>query len=430
MSASSPNSTADRQPQDGAAAAQSTAVEARPTRCWVEEISDENAFAGLANEWCALSEQSDDALLFSSHEWAAACWRHFHRAAAVRDHPRLWVLAVRDAMGLRAVVPLWLETRRFLGIRTRIAHFLGEGPSDYGDLLVVPPRRPVLEAIVDHLSASGTTCDLLDLREFFGESPNLPDLIELLASRKCWVHRDEDSLCQNIPTENGWDAYYRSRFISKRRRDQRREWRSLEQTGVLTQEVLTDSTIAHGLADAFAEVQAAHVDAGERRPGEFNDSKFRPFLEEMLATASARGWLRIPILRRNGAPIAYYIAFLYRGRYNVYNTAHRADCQRYGAGKLLMLYMLKQFFTERGGLIDYLRGAEPYKSSWTERTLINARIRAARPGLRALIGRLVWFELMPMLKQRAPFVYSVLVVAMEEGLKGLATRALRRMRGR
>ena len=305
----------------------------------VEEITSEEALDALAREWRRLSEQSDTALLFNTHEWASACWRQFHRVASGRDLSRLWVLAVRDSACLRAVVPLWVETRRFLGMPTRIARFVGEGPSDYGDLLLAAPRRPALEAIIAHLAVHGAPWDVLDLREFFGESPNLSEWIKLLASRGWWVRQTADSPCQTIPTEGGWDAYYRGRFNSKRRRDQRRERRSLDETGTVTQEVLTDATLAPGLADTLAAVQAAHADAGEHRPGEFNDPAFRSFLEEMLTTATARGWLRVPILRRDGVLLAYYIAFLYRGRYYVYNTAHRADCQAYGVGKLLMLYI-------------------------------------------------------------------------------------------
>ena len=92
-----------------------------------------------------------------------------------------------------------------------------------------------------------------------------------------------------------------------------------------------------------------------------------------------------------------------------------------------MLYMLEQFFAERGGLIDFLRGAEPYKDTWTERSVTNARIRAARSGLRASLGRLVWFELMPKLQLQAPFLYRFLLVASEEGPKGIAARVLQRL---
>jgi CelD/BcsL family acetyltransferase involved in cellulose biosynthesis len=238
------------------------------------------------------------------------------------------------------------------------------------------------------------------------------------------VERAEDSPCQYLSTVGGWDDYYRGRFNSKRRRDQRREWRLLEETGALSQELVTDVNAHPGLADAFAEVQAAHVDAGEARPGEFNNPRFRAFLEEMLAVGSARGWLRMPILWRDGAPIAYYIAFLYQGRYCVYNTSHRADCQAYGAGKLLMVFMLERFFNDGGEVIDYLRGAEAYKSTWTEGSVSNTRLRAARPGL----ARAIWFKWMPAAERRAPLLFRALTVASDEGVSGVLARLRRRAR--
>jgi CelD/BcsL family acetyltransferase involved in cellulose biosynthesis len=396
--------------------------------CWVEEITTEAALTALANDWQGLSERAETALLFNSHEWASACWKHFHHTQAGRDRPRLWVLAVRNAAGLQGVAPFWVETRHIVGMPLRVVRFLGEGPADYGDLLLAAPQRPVLEAIVDHLAANSARWDLLDLREFFGESRHLPVFMDLLAARRWWLRPSEDSSCQNIPVENGWESYFHARFSGRRRKDLRREWRRLEQTGTLTKEVVTDVTGMPGIADAFAEVQAAHVAASEERPGEFNDPVFRSFLEEMLAVAAARRWLRIPILRRNDAPVAYWIAFLYRGRYFVYNTAHRADCQPYGAGKLLMLYMLEQFFTEKGGVIDYLRGAEPYKDVWTERTVINARLRVARGGLRAAVARRTWFDLLPWLQEHAPLAHRALTTLSEEGIRSCAVRAWNRVR--
>lgn len=405
-----------------------SASHARPAQCWIEEIITEDALAGLAPEWQTLSEQSESALLFNSHEWAQACWKHFHRSQAGRS--QLWTLAVRDSVGLRAVFPLWIETKRFIGIRTRIARFLGEGPSDYGDILLAPPYEPVYDALFDHLGHA-QACELLDLREFRGDSPNLAPFTRALVVRRWRMSRTDDSVCQHIPIDDGWEAYYRSRFNSKRRREHRREWRAFEEAGALEKETLSDVSEAPGIGVEFAAVQAAHVDAGEHRPGEFNDPFFRPFLEEMLMIASKRRWLRIPLLRLSGIISAYYIAFLYRGRYYVYNTAHREEYQRYGPGKLLMLYMLERFFAERGGMVDYLRGAERYKDRWTAGGVINARIRAARPGFRARLGWLIWFRFMPAMQARIPLLYRILVVASEKGPLGIARRiVLRLSRGR
>ena len=395
----------------------------------VEEVTTEDALARLEPEWRALSGEVAGALLFNSCDWATACWRHFHRGSSRHaDRPMLFVLAVRRAGSLRAVLPLWTETLRLFGVRTRIARFLGEGPSDYGDFLLGEPRHELIDVALAHLAARHDACDLLDLREFRGESANLPHLIDKLRAGRWWVRRSNDSDCHLVSAGTDWESYYRGRFGADSRRYHRRDWRRLERTGALTVDLLTDVSRSIGLSASFGEVQAMHRNASSERPGEFNEPTFRLFLEEMLATASRRGWLRLPILWRDGAILAYFIVFLYNGRYYLYNTAYRADCRRFGVGKLLMLYMLERFCAEGGGIIDYLRGGETYKEAWAERVVVNARIRAARPGLRALFGRFVWFELMPMLQVRMPFSYRVLMVASAEGLSGIARRVLRRMR--
>jgi CelD/BcsL family acetyltransferase involved in cellulose biosynthesis len=392
----------------------------------VEEICSEEALARLAPEWRALSESADGALLFNTYDWASACWRHFH---AVHAAAQLWVLAVRNGTSLRGIVPLWVETRVFLGLPTRILHFLGEGPSDYGDLLLASPCGAALDAVLAHLAARRDRWDLMELRELCADSRNVEQLISAMAARGWWMERTEDSRCEQIPVTDGWDAYYERRFRGKRRKDMRRQWRNLEVAGAVRTEIISRVPDCNDLVQSFAEIQAAHAAAGELRPGEFNDPIFRPFLDSMLRVASEKGWLRLALLRLDNVPVAYYLAFLFRGRYYVYNTAHRADSQSLGTGRLLMLYMLERFFDEAGGVIDYLRGAEEYKKSWTERSMVNHRLRAASSGVRAVAGRLVWFRLVPALQQRSPLLYRVLSIASEEGPRGVAARVLGRMRG-
>lgn len=395
----------------------------------IEQITTTDELKRLGPAWQALSARAGGALLFNSYEWASACWKHFHADSPVRNAARLCVLAVWDDAALRGVVPMWIETRQVLGLRVRIARFLGEGPSDYGDLLLDEPRRVLLGAVVDYLTSHRDLCDRLELREFFGESPNLTPFLGTLDGGGWRTIRTADSDCYWIPTDVEWDAYCRRQFGRTRRRSLWRGWRRLESVGGFEMTLLDSVATTGPLADALGAVQAAHVEASEHRPGEFNDPTFRPFLEEMLATASAQGWLRLAVMRRDNVPVAFYLAFLYRGRYFLYNTAYRADTQSVGAGKMLMLFMLEKLFGERGGPIDLLRGAESYKGVLTDRVLTNACIRATRPGLGTWIRTRLVLNLEAAL-QRPSFPLRVVKVVAEEGVRGVAIRILRHIRRR
>ena len=99
-------------------------LDARPLQAdaHIEEITTERGLADIADEWNALSERSATALLFNSHEWVSACWKHFHWQAG-QTQALLWVLALREAGVLAAVAPLWIETRWRQGLRLRTARW-------------------------------------------------------------------------------------------------------------------------------------------------------------------------------------------------------------------------------------------------------------------------------------------------------------------
>ena len=134
-------------------------------------------------------------------------------------------------------------------------------------------------------------------------------------------------------------------------------------------------------------------------------------------------------MKRHGQTVAYYLVFAYRGRHYVYNTAHTAQCQALGAGKLLMLYMLEKLFQEGEGTIDFLRGAESYKEMLTDQSTTNLRLKAAR---RDAAGHVVGFlalRLLPGLERQLPRLHRLLTVT-KTGLRELGRRLLTRLAAR
>jgi CelD/BcsL family acetyltransferase involved in cellulose biosynthesis len=335
----------------------------------------------------------------------------------------LWVLVVREGSDLLAVAPLWLETRRVLGVPLRIARWIGDGPSDYGDFLLATLEPALAETLAGHLLGRRSCYDVLDLRECRGDSPALPWQRAALALAHRGLRGLPDSQCFVLPMEAGWDAYTNRQFSGKRRKDLRREERKLAMAGGFEWITLTAIERASDLADAFGAVQAAHVAASDARPGEYNDPVFRPFMETMIETASRKGWLRAFLLRRHGQVVAFLLAFAYRGRHYLYTTAHTADSQQFGAGKLLFLHAMESMFGEGDGTIDFLRGAETYKEMLTDRSTTNMRLRSA-----GLFASWMWFDLMP----RVEHTRSQRVAAWvgEHGVGALGSRILQRLRRR
>ena len=329
------------------------------------------------------------------------------------------------------IAPLWIAVRRLPAFTLRIARWIGDGPSDYGDLLVETGRTDVAETIAAHLLAPGGPCQLVDLRECPSDSTAIAALRAALSRHASRIEASHDSTCHAIVATGSWEGYLRNQFRHKRRTDLRREQRHLAEDGGFAFEITDRLDPPGAMGDAFGAVQGAHVAGGEARPGEFNDPVFRPFLDTVLERGASLGWLKVATLRHHGRVVAYLLGFSWRGRCYLYNTAHEAGSQRYGAGKLLMLHLFKHLMDDGHVLIDFLRGAESYKASLTNLERHNQRLRAARMGGS---GRLAWHlheRLLPSLEARWPRGADLLRHAGEKGMPATGMRLVHRLlRGR
>lgn len=390
-------------------------------------VSSEQALHALAGEWDALAARSETSLPFNAHAWAIACWSHFHRHAHGYTEAVLHVVVLREDGRVVAIAPLWIAVRRLPGFILRVARWIGDGPSDYSDLLVETGRPELAEAIAAHLLAPEGPCQLVDLRECPSHSPAIERLRSALSRLGSRVETSPDSTCPAIDATEGWQSYMHSQFRQKRIKDLRREQRNLEQAGGFVFSIASRLDPPAGTADAFGAVQAAHVAAGDARPGEFNDPVFRPFLDAVLECSAGLGALRVATLSHHGRVVAYMLGFSWRGGCYLYNMAHEASIQRYGAGKLLTLHLLEHLINEGHVLIDFLRGAESYKAALTNIERTNLRLRAARAGG---TGRLAWHlhcRLLPALASRWPRIDDLLRYAGEQGVTAAGVRLLQRL---
>ena len=116
----------------------------------IKEISTQNEFAELKEEWTALLKQYRGDTVFLSWEWMYTWWDCF------QDNRQLLILTVYDENEkLVAIAPLCVTSKRIGSIPVlKYIKFLGTLPisSDHLDFIVYKGmERKVLVAIVEHL---------------------------------------------------------------------------------------------------------------------------------------------------------------------------------------------------------------------------------------------------------------------------------------
>lgn len=395
----------------------------------IEEVRDEPALLSLECEWKDLLAQGESNIFFLTHEWVTCWWRHFGQPRHLRGRAELFVLAVRRRGRLCGVAPLMVEVERFLGISSRVVRFLANGMSDYSDFILADDRDALLQAIVQHLLARSAVWDVIDLREFYGASPNLSALQRLLRTAGFVLHTEFDHFCPFITIEGQWETFYRSQFGRHHRKDHRRELRNLQLAGAPSLRFVTSLEDKPDVIERIAEIERHHPNAGPGRPRFLNMTEHRGFFEEVLPRTARLGWLTIAFLDCDGQPVAYYLCFHYNRRYILYITAYRREFTSVGVGRLLMLRMLEQYWNAGGDEIDFGRAEWLLsKSHRSLKTRQNLRLVASQRSLRSRSRWWLWFVLLPALQHRFPRIHYALSIASESGWAEMAKRGLRRLK--
>lgn len=350
----------------------------------VEEVSSVDGLEGLREAWEEVQARSVPDNIFLTFDWALAWWRHFG------DGRRLRVLVLRDGGRGCAILPLWEGPlwRRHMPFRK--IQLLGTGLSDRLDLLL--PEDPVqgAEHALRHLLARPVRWDVLDLREIPEESPAI-EAVRTAAVRlglPCEV--TVDSECPYLPIQSDWETFLATQFGRKWRKRFRHNARRLEA------ECGPVSTTMNAVPDGSRLLERLEVmpqDAqyhGTDRRSIFGSGPKRAFFEEIVQRFSRRGWLSVGVLELAGEVAAYRFAFRYAGKYFDYFTGFHRDHAKVSPGAVLMAQVIEDCF--RSGLreVDFLRGAEPWKSVWTDRRRRHVRLRVYRPGLLRSVVRLLF----------------------------------------
>lgn len=349
------------------------------------------SFSALRPEWSSLLRASASASPFLTWEWLHTWWTHLGESS------RLRMVAVRAGTELIAVAPFRVSTgTAYLPCLDMLA--TGDVGSDYLDVIVRGGREAeALPAIEQFVRSQRTTLRLTHL----GPSA----VANLLADRlhaSGWARTTTaGGTCPYIPLAgHTWDSYLAT-LGSSHRANVRRRIRALEQKFDVRFERVTGDTQRR---EALAKLFEYHDRRFDERGTAFGTDDLRAFHDELTKRALDRGWLRMFVLRLDGAPAAVMYGFLYDGTFYFYQHGFDEQFQQHSIGLVLMGLSIRAAIDEGAGEFDMLWGVEPYKFLWARQTrelrtmlLFPPRIGGqihrglfhARRQAKALIGRYV-----------------------------------------
>jgi len=255
----------------------------------------------------------------------------------------------------------------------------GDAGSDYLDIIV----------------RSGWEAEALDAIEQFVQSQQTPlrlthlgpsAVAEYLASRlveRGWAQTTTaGGTCPYIPLAGRtWESYLAT-LGSSHRANVRRRLRALEQKFTVTFARVATEGERRDALPILMRYHGRRFDAGGTA---FATAPLRAFHDELTKRALDRGWLRMYVLRLDGAPAAVMYGFFYDGTFYFYQHGFDDRYQQHSIGLVLMALSIRAAIDEGAAEFDMLWGVEPYKFLWARdrRELRNIHLFPA-----SLAGRL------------------------------------------
>jgi CelD/BcsL family acetyltransferase involved in cellulose biosynthesis len=314
----------------------------------VRALTDVSAIEQLSTSWDELVESMPRPSPYLLSAWVTA-WL---AEASFGSEPYVLV-AVRGGR-LVGIAPFATVSHK----RTRIAMFAGAGESALGDIVLAPDEPPATARLLLG-GLPGSRAAALDV---FG-LPADSILQEAAGSGMRFVERVESPVTE-MP--EGWEEAYARHTSSKRRNQDRRRERQLDELGKLETSLATDSeTVLADLPDAFE----LHRLRWQRRPdgSTFGTPAGQRFQRQALPQLADEGRFAMLTMRLDGRPIAFHSWFVVGSSIYLHRNAFDAELSRYGPGLVALRRSLAAASDLGAQRVEYLGGAEQFKRDLADR---------------------------------------------------------------
>lgn len=334
----------------------------------------------LGGVWNSLVERSRSSAPFLTLEWLSRWWEAY---GAGRE---LLLLAARPQAGggVVAIAPLMLI--REGGVKT--VKFIGAGLSDSLDFIIPDDGADFVRAFFDFLrSREAPRWDLIWLGDMIASDDGAIRSIEEEASAaglKC--RRITSTRAPYLKLEGDWSGFVAGKSRHFRRILKQKEDRVSRGSGTFEIERVR-TELGQQTLDALRSIDGGSWKGAERAatPG---GRRELDFLAAVLKDFSPRDWLDLRIARMDGKPGAYQINFDFGGKVWIYNNAFDRNFGALSLGTILMKRTVEDAFNEGRKECDFLRGQEPYKAEWTEKSREVFQLVIHRSSLRSRLAAL------------------------------------------
>lgn len=334
--------------------------------CPAVDVLDQESFGRLEPEWHELIDRTYDSRIFLTPTWFHTWWYYFGS-----DTPFFLTLRGEDST-LQGLLPLQVLHRH----GERVLALLGDpNVADYMDALADKQDAQRILTLLWSQALAEVPWDRIELRHVPSRSPLISALQSAAADIGLEISVSEDEVCPVALLCNSWEGYLEMLSKKQRHEIRRKLRRCLDG-------VAWDWRTAHSPGDLDRDLPIffrLHEASGSHK-ARFMTTNMREFFYGLAATLLDEGVLRLSILRRDGADVAASMAFLYRGRYLLYNSGYDPTYAAYSPGIASVALAMQDAIAEKAVAFDFLSGDEPYKYQFGASNTYTCRIHGCRVG--------------------------------------------------
>ncbi|MFA5975528.1 MAG: GNAT family N-acetyltransferase [Elusimicrobiota bacterium] len=315
---------------------------------------DEVEFLQLKEEWNTLLGRSSADNVFLRWEWMYTWWEIFKKQRT------LFILTVRHEGRLVGVAPFYIEPAIFPMPR-RLRFCSEELSPDYMDIIAERGQEAgVLSGIVKFIRQCGREWDVIALDNLLEGSLLLSDL-SLFSDYA--VVKEATHVCPYVKITGSFDEYYKARpeLVSFKLVKKLNKLR--DQMNVVHRIIRDEDVLSKGIDDLF--------DLHEKRAGDkhmhssFLSADIKRFHQDVSRLFLKEGLLNFHFLYSGDTPVTARYGFIYKNKAYCYQNGFDPEWKKWSVGAVLTLLVIEQAFKDRLDEFDFLKGAESYKSLWS-----------------------------------------------------------------
>jgi CelD/BcsL family acetyltransferase involved in cellulose biosynthesis len=310
----------------------------------VTSLDQTSLSEGAWNRLAALGTNS----VFQTHQWHQSWWSSYGPL-----YEPLFVV-VSNGSGVSGVAPLYVEET----VQGRSVRFLGDGRSDYCDLLAGGDERNVA-AMIDAVCDYGRW-DVMDLRNIPADSKTADIITADCRRRRLPVMVREQYACPTLLIR-GREAEAGA-ILAKP--SLRRRQRRLEKMGRLACRDLSRAADVAPYLDRFFEQHVARWST-TGTPSLFMEPLNRQFYRELTARLDGTSWLLFSLVELDDRPIAFHYGFDCQDSQIWYKPSYDPALAACSPGLVQVHHLIARAIAHGRREFDFTVGAEPFKLRFT-----------------------------------------------------------------